>query len=239
MKTIFYDLLFIITDIVAIKWLTTFNNAENADLFLLTEIAVFIIYIIAVRFANQNPAYIEGEKRLKSKHPSLLFLLKVGHVFAFLYIPFGLIFTRILESGKYRGEEMLLVLFIMVSPFMAIFLAKSMGENEKVTELLKSGKNIFNEYKRVFMLLGFTITLAFIETVFGRAGYVLSGYISQEVGGSALEPYWFITLIYRLLFLWMVYIPIRLWLFAPSSDDKISQLSFGVSIFIILVSGVV
>ena len=232
------DIIFVLVDIAAIKWLVSLYQSGNVDLFIIITCATFYLYAVAIHFVQQWPVFVEAHKELRKKHEMLLFWIKLSHVFAFIYIPIGLFIAYLAESGAYKGSGWILFVVLIAMTFIPIWIGRAMGQEDKYSY---SRPPKFHFYKYLIMILGFVLVFAFVEAVFSRTGDYLMGeltkHITKDFNSETVQPLWYLTLGYRVLFLWFVYIPIRMWLFVPGSKSLGRKISFGVSIILILLAG--
>lgn len=232
------DIIFILVDIVAVKWLVSMYESGNSDLFLIITAATFYLYALTLHFIQQWPVFIKAHQELRSKHESLLFWIKISHVFAFIYIPIGLFLAYVDESGVYKGSGEILFMILFAMGFIPILIGRAMGKEDQYREPLEQR---FPFYKYLVMILGFVLVFAFVEAVFSRTGDYLMGELTREItqdyDSATVQPLWYLTLGYRVLFLWFVYLPIRIWLFIPESKNLGKKISFAVSMLIILFNG--
>lgn len=232
------DIIFVLVDIAAIKWLVSLYESNNADLFLISTAATFYLYAVALHLVQQWPVFIEAHKQAREKHETLLFWVKLSHVFAFIYIPIGLFIAYVAGSGVYKGSGITIIVVIFAMAFIPILIGRAMGQEDKYSH---SKLPKFPFYKYLIMIIGFVLVFAFVEAVFSRTGDYLMGEltrtITKDYNSEVVQPLWYLTLGYRILFLWFVYVPIRMWLFIPESKSLGRKVSFGVSIILILLAG--
>lgn len=232
------DVVFVLVDIVAVKWLVNLYASGNSDLFLIITAATFYLYAAALNFIQQWPIFIKAHQELRKKHESLLFWIKISHVFGFIYIPIGLFIVYVAESGVYKGSGEILLIILFAMGFIPILIGRAMGREDQYNY---SAPPKFPFYRYLVMILGFVLVFAFVEAVFSRTGNYLMGELTREITGdydsAIVQPLWYLTLGYRVLFLWFVYIPIRMWLFIPESKSLGKKVSFAVSVLIILFTG--
>lgn len=235
------DLLFVLTDLWVISVYQDFYRRGDVDLLLIIEFAVFMIYPFMIRLSRRQPDFIEAHRELEGKIPSLLFLLKAGHIFVFIYIPIGLMIFLTTVSGEYHGDDDILVVIILMMvlslPLMPILLGRAMDcetdKKQSVTE------NRF--ITRIILNLGFIIVFAFIDLTFKKLGDWLCTELTKEITNNysqTVEPLMILQVAYTALFIWFVYIPARMWIFMPFYRDRLKMAGFIVSIILIFISNV-
>ena len=229
------DILFVLADLIAIKWLITLFQSNRGDWLLIVECLVFYFYGISVYLIFRWSPFVKAHQEAGGNQVGLLFWLKISHIFAFLYIPIGLFLAYLSDSGVYKGNEIVLLVILFALLFIPIIIGRAMGQSGR------ESKKDFSLPLLLLMNLGFVLAFAFMEVAFREVGDYLLGeltrMITKDFISITIQPPWYLILIYRILFLWFIYLPMRLWLFIPQRKSLAAKISFGASILIILLWG--
>jgi hypothetical protein len=238
-NTFVQDLLFILTDFSVSYGLMRVILDNPADVFLVTETLVFALYPLSVYWIHQWPPFVESHRALRDRIPNFLFWIKLSHVAAFIYIPIGLFVVFIVrEDRTVNYDEILLIVFLILI-FVPIFIGKAMGQEDRYR-----ANDIVPElpYPRyILMNFGFIITFAFVSVAFKDVGNYMMTELTKEItniyNNPGQQPLWYLKAAYQIIFLWTVYIPIRMWLFIPQSKNLFAKISFAAAIIIVFING--
>ena len=235
------DLLFVLTDLWVISVYRDFYRRGDVDVLLILEFAVFMIYPFMIHLSRRQPDFIEAHRELENKIPSLLFLLKVGHIFVFIYIPIGMMIFLTTVSGEYHGDDDVLIVIILIMvlslPLMPILLGRAMDSETGKKQTCAENRFI----TRIILNIGFIIVFAFIDLTFKKLGDWLCTELTKEITNNysqTVEPLMILQVAYTALFIWFVYIPARMWIFIPFYRDRLKMAGFILSIILLFISNV-
>jgi hypothetical protein len=234
-----FDVLFIAADLWVSSGYRSFYESRNVDVLLILECLFFLLYAWMIRICHQWPQFIRAHQELENKIPSTLFWLKLGHIFSFIYIPFGLFIFFLTDTGVYNGDGELVIIVFLLMPFTPILIGWAIGTDMKCSEANPEKLNIFYW---IFLNAGFIIVFAFIDITFKNLGDWLCLELTKEITGvyrGDIEPLMILEIIYRVLFIWLVFIPVRMWLLIPFYKDKLKMIGFVLSIIFLLCNDII
>ncbi len=229
----FTDVAFILMSILFYKMFLKIYHTQTT-IFVLFIFLVFGLYGITLRLSLRNPIYMNQNKTFTSKYKKTSFWLKISHILAFIYIPLAIFIFYSVKQNVNEGP--VIILSFVLIPFLSLFVIACIGKEKS------SKKNIEKKYlKKYIIFLTFSLLLVFlfIEVVFWSSGYTVTLTITQKIFNiDAKVPSLIPLVIYRLLFLWLIYIPIRLTLYLNQETSSFSTFTFILSCFIILLNGI-
>ncbi len=232
MPSIVTDILFLIADFLAATVLYNLYYSKNYNIFIVLMIAAFVFYGIAVYILRKNRVVANAVANVEDTYPGLSFWFRLSHIAGLIYLPIALAIAYLAANAK--GSELFAVLFFITAPGLSIFVIRIVAK-DKIEPVQKQHPAL----KSAALIL-FVYVFAFFDAAFREAGFFLCREITRElVSREAMQPAWYIQFFYRVLFIWMFYLPMRMWLFIPERKNRLSIIFLIAAIFIILLSGIV
>ncbi len=233
------DALFIAADVAAVTLFRQLYTGEHAEGLLVLQSVVFCLYAWLILSLHRTRTFQVAHQVLNYKIPNLLFWLKLCHVFAFIYIPFGLFIYFVSEAGNYTGDGDFILIVFLLLPAAPLLIGRSMGTDSN-PETAKHSHPL--TMLRWFALnMGFIAVFAFTDIAFKNLGDWLCLELTRELTGiyhAETEPLMFLKIIYSALFIWLVYIPVRMWLLIPFYRNRLKVAGFVFSLLIIFLNSV-
>jgi len=227
MITYMADILYVVTDYTVSFVLNNLYEEKNYNIFIILTTLSFIFYPSAVYFIRKNPGVSESYNSFKNEHPSLSFWIILSHIAGLIYLPIGMA-VFFIASG-FRGNEYLVLAFFIIAPCLSIFTIRIIAKED-----IKAFQNNTPCIRPAVFLI-FIFAFAFFNLTFKKAGFFLCSALTFEVTGIS-EPAWYFLLFYKILFIWMFYLPMRLWLYMPEKGNKTAFASLVLSVIVIILS---
>lgn len=233
------DALFIAADVAAVTLYRQLYTSAYVEGLLVMQSVIFCLYAWLILLVHRTGLFQIAHHELDNRFPNLLFWLKLGHVFAFIYIPFGLFVYSVSEAGNYTGDGGFILIVFLLLPAAPLLIGRSMGTDASPA----SAKHSYPlTMLRWFALnLGFIAVFAFIDITFKNLGDWICLELTRELTGiyhADTEPLMILKIIYSVLFVWLVYIPVRMWLLIPFYRNRLKVAGFVFSLLIIFLNSV-
>ena len=202
-ETVFLSLVFAVADLAAVRWLRSAFRSDNAIPLLLLIMSAFLAYTIGVRFISRSREYKKFYAEFSGMHPTLNFWLKLSHIAVLIYLPIAL-FILVLTNGA-RGNDLVITAMFFITPpltlLMLVQIAKTTGNGGTTSKKARTAATGLLFWSFLFFDILFTES----------SGY-LAGQFLRELHLSSSKSLLFL-IPFRLLFLWCLFIPMRLWTF--------------------------